>query len=85
MQVRFTDNTGSALNQSSDVIEGTTVNQLFGLKMHGRNRADYMIMVNGDTIQGCDPVLNQNDVVTIAPKKYAGAAAHSFGIARIAA
>lgn len=73
MRIMYTNNDGGGFADYISISEGTTVEQFFKDKMHGREASDYMIRVNRQPVPR-DYVLQENDRVTITPTKIEGAA-----------
>lgn len=72
MRILFINNDGGGFADHLELTPGTTVQQLFDLKVRGR-AADYLIRVNRQPT-AAHAVLQDGDRVTITPIKIDGAA-----------
>lgn len=72
MKCLFINNDGAGFADHIDVPEATTVDQLFGQKLPGRDPADFLIRVNR-LPAAADQPLREGDRVSITPTKIEGA------------
>jgi len=72
MQILLINNDGAGFADYVDIIEGTTVSQLFGQRMGPARASDYLIRVNRQPCPA-DQVLQEGDRISITPTKIEGA------------
>jgi len=72
MRILFIDNDGGGFADYINVTESITVEKFFNERMAGRKPEDYLIRVNRQPVPR-DYVLQENDRVTVTPKKIEGA------------
>ena len=72
MRILYVNNDGGGFADYIDAAEGTTVAQLFGQRLPGRQPAHYLIRVNRQPASA-DQVLQEGDRVTFTPTKVEGA------------
>jgi hypothetical protein len=72
MKILFVNNDGGGFADYIDVDSGTTIENLFNLKMEGAKPEDYLIRVNRQPAAR-DQVLLQGDRISLTPTKIEGA------------
>jgi sulfur carrier protein ThiS len=72
MKVLFINNSGGGFADHIEVEAGTTVNQLFELRLPDARAADYLIRVNRLPVSA-DQILQEGDRVSMTPTKIHGA------------
>lgn len=73
MRILLLNNEGAGFADYVEVEPGTTVAQLFAMKLPDRPTGDFLIRVNRQPV-AADQVLAEGDRVSITPTKIAGAA-----------
>jgi hypothetical protein len=72
MRVLYINNDGAGFADTIEVVESTTVAQLFAQRLPGRQPADYLIRVNR-LPAAADQLLHEGDRISITPVKIEGA------------
>ena len=73
MRIFYINNDGGGFADHVEVEPGTTIEQFFAKRLHGREPEDFLIRVNRQHASR-DQVLQEGDRVSITPTKIAGAA-----------
>lgn len=74
MRILFINNSGCGYADQIEIVENTTIEQFFKIKMPNQNEADYLIRVNRQPVSR-DYIIQDGDRVTFTPQKIEGARA----------
>jgi sulfur carrier protein ThiS len=72
MQLFFINNDGGGFADTIDVVDGTSIAQLFEQRVPHGKPADYLIRVNRQPVTA-DQILREGDRVSVTPTKIEGA------------
>lgn len=73
MRIKYINNVGSGFADYQTIEGGTTIDKFFQSKMPDQSPEDYLIRVNHEHVTR-DYVLQEDDKVSITPRKIEGAA-----------
>ena len=72
MRILYINNDGAGYADHINIAENTTIDQFFAIKMQNCEPSDYLIRVNRQHVNK-DYCLQENDRVTLTPRKIEGA------------